>query len=262
MELRLLGQTGMAVSVIGLGTVTWGRLAGLGYRVPSTLPGDDRLLHLLDRAEELGVNLIDTAPAYGESEARLGALLAGRRERWRIASKAGEAFDGLQSHFDFSRPAVLASVGRSLRHLRTDRIDLLTVHSDGLDEGEAKFGQAIDALERLKRQGKIGAVGFSAKTEAGACWAAIRCDVVMLTWNETDQSLSLALQDARRHGAGVLAKKPLAQGKLPASALRFAVGTPGVASAILGTTDPLHLEAAVRALAGDQDTQAGIENPC
>jgi len=262
MELRLLGQTGMAVSVIGLGTVTWGRLAGLGYPVPSALPSDVRLASLLERAEALGVNLIDTAPAYGESEARLGALLAGRRGRWRIASKAGETFDGARSHFDFSRPAILASVGRSMRRLRTDRLDLVTVHSDGEEEGEAKFGQAVDALARLKRQGGIGAVGFSAKTEAGACWAAIRCDVVMLTWNETDQSLSLGLRDAQRHRAGVLVKKPLAQGRLPASSLRFAVGTAGVTSAILGTSDPQHLDAAVKAVLGDHDTQAGIENPC
>lgn len=244
MELRQIGETSLMVSVIGLGTVTWGRTTGLAYPVPPHLPDDGRLNALIGRAEALGVNLIDTAPAYGESEARLGRLLAGRRRQWRIASKAGEEFDGVRSHFDFSRPAILASVARSLRRLKTDHIDLLTVHSDGEDEGEAKFGQAVDALQRLKAQGKIGAVGFSAKTEGGAAWAAIRCDYVMLTWNDTDRSMAAVLDDARRHRAGVLAKKPLAQGRLPPPALRFVIDTPGVTAAILGTSDPLHLDAA------------------
>lgn len=244
MELRPLGQTGLMVSVIGLGTVTWGRTAGLAYPAPPAVPDDGRLGALIERAEALGVNLIDTAPAYGESEARLGKLLAGRRQHWRIASKAGEEFDGERSHFDFSRPAILSSVTRSLRRLKIDHIDLVSIHSDGEDEGEAKFGQAVDALQRLKAQGKIGAVGFSAKTESGAAWASIRCDCVMLTWNETDRGMAAVLDDARRHHTGVLAKKPLAQGKLPASALRFVIDTQGVTSAILGTTEPRHLDAA------------------
>lgn len=247
MELRQIGQTSLMVSVIGLGTVTWGRTTGLAYPVPSSLPDDLRLQALIDQAEARGVNLIDTAPAYGESEARLGKLLVGRRRHWRIASKAGEEFDGSRSHFDFSRPAILASVARSLRRLKTDHIDLVSIHSDGEDEGEAKFGQAADALHRLKAQGKISAVGFSAKTESGAAWAAIRCDYVMLTWNETDRSMAAVLDDARRRQAGVLAKKPLAQGKLPASALRSVIETPGVTAAILGTSDPRHLDAAASA---------------
>lgn len=207
MELRQLGRTGIDVSVVGLGTVTWGRLAGLNYAVPASLPDERRLADLLDTAEALGINLIDTAPAYGESEIRLGALLTGRRDRWRIATKAGEAFDGARSHFDFSRAAMLSSVTRSLRRLKTDHVDLVCIHSDGRDEGEAKFGRAVDALYRLKAQGRIGAVGFSAKTRSGADWAAVRCDVVMLTLNQTDRSMIPVLEQARRHQAAVLAKK-------------------------------------------------------
>ncbi len=261
MELRQLGRTGIDVSVVGLGTVTWGRLAGLNYAVPASLPDERRLADLLDTAEALGINLIDTAPAYGESEIRLGALLTGRRDRWRIATKAGEAFDGARSHFDFSRAAMLSSVTRSLRRLKTDHVDLVCIHSDGRDEGEAKFGRAVDALYRLKAQGRIGAVGFSAKTESGADWAAVRCDVVMLTLNQTDRSMIPVLEQARRHQAAVLAKKPLAQGRLPAEALRFVVDQPAVSAAIVGTGDSEHLAAAAAAVAQRADTQPGMLKP-
>ena len=72
------------------------------------LPSDGRVRELLARARECGVNLIDTAPAYGTSEERLGALLDDR-ERWVIVTKAGEEFADGRSHFDFSPEAIIRS---------------------------------------------------------------------------------------------------------------------------------------------------------
>lgn len=253
MELRPLGHTRIRVSALGLGTVAWGRDTGLKYPRPVTLPSDARIAELVARAEALGINLLDTAPAYGVSETRVGQALAGRRDHWVISTKVGERFDGARSEFDFSAAAVRQSVESSLKALRTDRLDIVLIHSDGFDEGEAKFGASAETLARLKQQGLVRAIGFSGKTVKGDLWAAGWADVLMVTWNEQERDQAPVIEEAARRGIGVLAKKPLAAGRLPASALRFVVKTPGVTSAVIGTTDPAHLASAVEATKGTPD---------
>ena len=83
------------MSVLGLGTVKLGRNAGLKYPAPFELPSDAEAMALLDACAEVGVNLLDTAPAYGSSEERLGAMLRerGDRDDWVISTKVGESFD-------------------------------------------------------------------------------------------------------------------------------------------------------------------------
>ena len=88
--LRPLGRTGLQVSALGLGTVKLGRNQDVKYPRAFELPDDRSAAALLDRARGLGINLLDTAPAYGSSEERLGGLLAGQREHWIICSKVGE----------------------------------------------------------------------------------------------------------------------------------------------------------------------------
>ena len=86
MDRRPLGTTGMMVSPIGLGTVKLGRDSQVKYPETFRIPDDDEARHLLVVAQGLGINLIDTAPAYGASEERLGRLLPGPREDWVIAA--------------------------------------------------------------------------------------------------------------------------------------------------------------------------------
>jgi aryl-alcohol dehydrogenase-like predicted oxidoreductase len=112
---RPLGSTGLMVSPLGLGTVKLGRDQGVKYPNGFQIPDDDAARMLLKQARELGINLIDTAPAYGRSEERLGPLLRGQRNDWVIVSKVGEEFaDGL-SHHDFSAAHTRKSVERSLQ---------------------------------------------------------------------------------------------------------------------------------------------------
>ena len=77
---RPLGSTGLSVSPLGLGTVKLGRDQGVKYPNGFTIPDDQQALQLLGLARELGINLLDTAPAYGSSEQRLGPLLRGQRQ--------------------------------------------------------------------------------------------------------------------------------------------------------------------------------------
>lgn len=269
---RPLGRTGIDVSVLGLGTVKLGRAVGVKYPFAFTPPDDAQAAALLERAADFGINLIDTAPAYGVAEQRLGQLLAGQRDRWVLCTKAGEAFDLArgESSFDFSPRAVRESVERSLERLRTDRLDIVLLHSDGRDAFVLGESGALEALQRLKDEGKVRAVGASTKTPEGAVLAARRCDVVMLTLNPSERADEGAVEAALETGAGVLVKKALASGHLDRLApegrspieesLRFVLGRSGVTSVIVGTINPAHLaenaEAAARAVQ-DSRTPAG-----
>ena len=149
--LRELGDTGLTVSALGLGTVKIGRDQGVKYPTPFSIPDDDAVRDLLARARELGINLIDTAPAYGRSEERLGQLLRDRQD-WVIVSKVGEEFSDGDSHFDFSPAHTRASVERSLRRLNTDYIDLYQYH---FPDPLTPIDETLGALDDLVRSGKV-----------------------------------------------------------------------------------------------------------
>lgn len=259
MNIRPLGTTDIHVSVLGLGTVKLGRNAAVKYPRPFDLPSDDEARALLDLASDLGINLIDTAPAYGTSEERLGALLYGHRDRWIISTKVGEEFDPAtgRSRFDFSPEHTRASVERSLSRLRTDRLDIVLVHSDGDDERIVRECGTLATLADLKREGKIRAVGFSPKTPEGARAAAEHSDVLMLTLNPLDQAMLPIVRAA--NGKGMLIKKGLLSGRLDGvhgglgggdaveACLRFLLAEANVASVVVGTIDPAHLRHNARA---------------
>jgi aryl-alcohol dehydrogenase-like predicted oxidoreductase len=243
---RPLGRSGVNIAPIGLGTVKLGRNTDVKYPAAFDLPSDAQVEKLLETALDLGVNLIDTAPAYGSSEARLGAFVAAHRERIVLATKAGERYENGRSTYDFSAKAITASVDNSLRNLRTDHIDILVLHSNGEDEKILTQTDALEGLAALKRGGKVRAAGISAKTEKGVALAAESLDVIMTPFSQSDQSLAGALSKSHAAGLGVLAIKGLASGHLAAkAAIEFVLKQPFVDSLIIGTIDPAHLKAAV-----------------
>ncbi len=247
---RPLGNTGLIVSPLGLGTVKLGRDQGVKYPNGFTIPDDAAARALLDQARALGINLIDTAPAYGVSEQRLGPLLRGQRENWVIVSKVGEEFDNGQSRFDFSPAHTRLSVERSLQRLETDRIDLVLVHSDGNDVAILRDSGVYETLAELKREGKLRAFGLSGKTVEGGLLALERGDCAMVTYNLAERGEQAVLDHAATHGKGILIKKALASrhavlaGEDPVRAsFELVFGHPGVTAAIVGTINPQHLAA-------------------
>ncbi|MEB0079217.1 aldo/keto reductase [Pseudomonas sp. CCI3.2] len=246
---RPLGSTGLSVSPLGLGTVKLGRNEGVKYPNGFKIPDDREAEMLLKLARDLGVNLIDTAPAYGTSEERLGPLLRGQRHEWVIVSKVGEEFEGGQSRHDFSAAHTRLSVERSLKRLETDFIDLVLVHSDGNDLAVLNESGVYEALAELKQQGKIRGYGFSGKTVEGGLLALREGDCAMVTYNLNEQTERPVLDYAASHGKAVLVKKALASGHVCLSpgidpihaSFQLLFAHPGVASAIVGTINPLHL---------------------
>ena len=246
---RPLGSTGLMVSPLGLGTVKLGRDQGVKYPNGFTIPDDNQARLLLAQARELGINLIDTAPAYGRSEERLGPLLRGQRDEWVIVSKVGEEFDDGQSRFDFSAAHTRASVERSLKRLETDCIDLVLVHSDGNDLRILETEAVYETLALLKQEGKIRGFGFSGKTVAGGLKALEQGDCAMVTYNLNEQGERPVLDYAATHGKAILVKKALASGHVCLSpgvdpvraSFELLFGHPGVSSAIVGTINPVHL---------------------
>lgn len=249
MLLRQLGQTGLNVSALGLGTVKLGRNQGVKYPESFVLPSDQDVQRLLGSARDLGINFVDTAPAYGQSEERLGKMLKGQRHDWVIATKAGEEFIDGESSFDFTPAALTHSVERSLQHLKTDYLDVVLVHSNGDDETIIQRYSVFETLERLKQQGKLRAFGMSTKTVAGGALAVQHSDVVMTTYYPGYADELAVIKAAEQANKGVLIKKALASGHLDkiagddpvAASMRYIFAEPGVTSVIVGTINPVHL---------------------
>lgn len=253
MQTRRLGTSDIEVSVIGLGTVKFGRNQGVKYPEAFTLPSDQELKQLLMLARELGINLLDTAPAYGISEERLGKLLAGEREHWVITTKVGEEFIDGKSHFDFSSRALELSVNRSLKRLRTDYLDVVLVHSHGEDVALIEEENVFYMLEKIKLAGKIRAYGMSTKTVAGGLLTIEKADVAMVTYHPDHTSEKSVIDYAHQQNKGIFIKKALASGHFSRAenvnpireALHFILAEPGVTSIIIGTINPTHLRSNV-----------------
>lgn len=242
MELRTLGSTGLKVSPLGLGTVKIGRDQQVKYPTGFTIPDDAAVRALFDLAWELGINTLDTAPAYGNSEERLGQLLPHRHD-WVIVGKVGEIFEHGQSAFDFSAEFTRQSVERSLKRLGRDYLDMVLVHSDGNDMRIIRDEPVCDTLQQLKHEGLIRAVGMSTKTVEGGLWCVENMDVVMATYNPACTDELPVLQRACELNKGVLIKKGLQSGHAQSveEALRFVFAQPAVHSVIVGTINPAHL---------------------
>lgn len=241
---RRLGLTGFDVSEISLGSVKFGRTTGLKYPNRVSIPNDEQLKRLICEANDLGINLLDTAPAYGESEQRIGELLHNEIKGWKISTKVGEEFDGKSSHFNFEPAAINQSIHRSIKRLRRDHLDIALIHSNGEDEDILLNFGALETLKALKQKGLIKAVGISYKTSAGAK-IAIRqgADLLMATLNTADRSQEKTIREAFDSGVGVLIKKPFASGhQANSSSLRFVLEREEVTSVVIGTTNIGHLK--------------------
>jgi aryl-alcohol dehydrogenase-like predicted oxidoreductase len=246
---RRFEALGRDVSPIAFGSFKIGRNEGIKYAHGYALPSAAEARALLHEVCDLGIDLIDTAPAYGLAESRIGQALMTRRDSVTIATKVGEMFASGRSEYDFSRRAVERSVGESMQRLCTDRIDVVHVHSDGSDLAILRDGGAIAALEDARSAGRVGVIGFSPKTVEGAmaCLGDPRIGCLMLEYHPRDASMAPAMDECARRSIAVLVKKPLASGAIaPSDSIPFVLAHPAVAAAVVGSLRIEHLREIAR----------------
>lgn len=238
---RTARRLGCAVTALGWGAFKIGRNEGIKYPQGYALPTEAEAIALVHSVIALGVTLIDTAPAYGLSEERLGrafaALAPSARASIVVSTKAGETFGDGISQYDFSRGAIERSLAMSHERLQSRRIDLVSIHSDGSDLAILGDGSALAVLRDAKTRGTIGAIGFSPKSVDGAraALAQPEVDAIMVEFHPDAPEFASVIAHAHTLGKAVLVKKPLASGRLdPATAIPWILNHPGVTSVVVG----------------------------
>ena len=212
MEQRLLGKTGLSLSLLGFGAAPLGNEYGT-----VDLAEGERAVHA---AIDAGINFFDTSPYYGRtlSEQRLGQYLQGRRDRAVLSTKCGRYdFAG----FDFSARRIRASIDESLGRLRTDHVDILIAHDIEFGDTGQVVNETIPALREIQKQGKarfIGISGFPIKLLARV---AVQTEVDLVLsychYNLMVQSLDRDLLPAlEAHNIGLINGSPLHMGMLTA----------------------------------------------
>jgi aryl-alcohol dehydrogenase-like predicted oxidoreductase len=214
MRYRILGSTGLRVSVVGVGTWQFGGEWGRNFS-----QGD--VDAILDQAAECGINLIDTAECYGDhlSECLIGDYLKRHdRSRWIIATKFGHHFKSFMSRDELFSPAdVSKQLAASLRSLRVEAIDLYQFHSGS----DAQFqNQALwKTLAEAREAGKIRHLGVSILGKGSELQARqareVGAEALQVIYSRLDRRPEqLYLPYAERDNLGILARVPLASGLL------------------------------------------------
>jgi aryl-alcohol dehydrogenase-like predicted oxidoreductase len=264
---RTFGATSLHTSALGFGA---GHIGGTNMT-------EQEAGTILNRAIDLGVNLIDTARGYGMSEERIGRHLSYRRNDFVLVSKCGYSVPGYQ---DWTPEAIHAGVDMALRLMRTDYLDGMLLHSCPRATLDTKG--LLDALDECVKAGKVRAVGYSGENEDLAYALSLkRFHIVETSVNIFDQRGIVAyLPTAVKHDVGVIAKRPLANAPWKYSerpvgnycepywermiamqahkivqesglpwdelALRFSAFTEGVSTAIVGTANVNNLQHNIR----------------
>jgi aryl-alcohol dehydrogenase-like predicted oxidoreductase len=215
MEFRRVGNSGLVVSVVGLGTNNFGMRLDFA-----------RTREVVEAALENGITLFDTADSYGASEERLGEILEGRRDDVILATKFGSDVRkrGLSNGEDWdargSRRYVIRAVESSLRRLRTDWIDLYQLH---WPDPATPIEETLSALDELVRAGKvryIGSSNFRGWQVADAEWKARMHRLERFVSAQNEYSLlnrgieSELVPALEEYGIGLLPYFPLASGLL------------------------------------------------
>lgn len=213
MKYRILGSTNLSVSIIGLGTWQYGGEWGIDY-------SDDQVRAIVDKAGELGVNLIDTAECYGAHRAEdlIGKAIKGNREKWIVATKFGHEFHSFMERSRLFKPEeVRSQLEESLKALQTEYVDIYQIHSP-TDE-EFMCPGLWEMLQKEMEKGKIRHLGISISSNRNVfqtdAATAMHARVLQVVYNRLDRGPEEAVfPSCKRQNLGVLARVPIASGYL------------------------------------------------
>lgn len=281
MVFRRLGRTGLRVSEIALGTVELGLEYGIRTGAAPNKPDATDAELLLNKALDKGVNFIDTAADYGDSEEIIGRAIHNRRTEFLLATKC---LHRLEEGFSCkaSRSHIRASIDRSLSRLQTDTIDLIQIHGRDIVDVEKRMmqdGEVMDELEQARTAGKIRYIGYSSYSEEASLMAIHdgRWDTLQIAYNIFDQrAASRVVPVAQEQDIGLIIRSALLKGALtgkakhlpphlkilaehtetltrltgsdytlPQTALRFVLSNPSISTIIVGADRVSYLDEAV-----------------
>jgi aryl-alcohol dehydrogenase-like predicted oxidoreductase len=212
MQYRSLGGTGIKVSPYALGALMFATQVGN--------PDPEDSIRIIHKGLDAGINLVDTADAYGDSEETVGRALKGRRDNVVLATKVSRPMGADPNQQGASRRWIITAVENSLRRLQTDHIDLYQIHRPDPD---TDIDETLSVLTDLVRSGKIRAFGTSAMPASNlveAQWVAERRGLERFRTDQPPYSIlnrsieREVLPVAQRYGMGVLVWGPLGQGML------------------------------------------------
>lgn len=213
MKYRILGSTGLEVSVVGVGTWQFGGEWGVDFT-------QSEVDAILGTARDVGINLIDTAECYGDhlSEIFIGNSIKNERDKWIVATKFGHHYHGFMDrtrHFDPDN--IIKQLDESLKSLKTDYIDIYQMHSGTDDEFETEG--LWDVLQRQVEKGKIRHIGLSISSNKNIYQTSkakkLGFEIIQVVYNRLDrESEKEVLPKCQDLNLGVLARVPLASGFL------------------------------------------------
>jgi aryl-alcohol dehydrogenase-like predicted oxidoreductase len=264
---RELGRTGLQVTMLGYGAM---ELRGAPRGRDVTEAQAETILHTVLDA---GINYIDTSIDYGLSEERIGRYIASRRSEYYLASKCGcvvgatPAPRGQRNPHVFTRDNIVAGVEQSLARMKTDHLDVVQFHGSPSKQTLEEH-DALEALLSLKRAGKVRFIGMSATLPHLADHIAMGVfDVFQIPYSAVEREHEAIITSAAESGAGIVIRggaakgapsgerwqtarlDDLLEGMTPMEfILRFTFTHPGMATNIVGTINPAHLQDNIVAL--------------
>jgi aryl-alcohol dehydrogenase-like predicted oxidoreductase len=263
---RILGRTGLEVTQLGFGTAL--RLE------PEDRFGDDEAEGILHAVLDAGINFIDTAPDYGESEERIGRFISHRREEFYLATKCGCNIDADGARQDpkhlWTADRVRRNVDQSLARMKTDYVDLLQMHNPSVEEVEE--GGLVEALIEIRQVGKTRFIGVSSTAPHLMTFAGTDAfDAFQVPYSALEPTHEVMIQQVADGGAGMIVRGGIAQGGRNQHSgrwdlwdragldelagemsryefvLRFTLSHPACQTTIVGTTQPSHLRSNIAA---------------
>jgi aryl-alcohol dehydrogenase-like predicted oxidoreductase len=262
MEQRVLGKSGLKVSVLGYGA--------MALHDPKDISDKDAE-HLLGSVLDSGVTFVDTSPDYGASEERIGKYISHRRSEYYLASKCGCNIteDGVRLdpiHL-WTRERLISNIELSLRRLGTEYIDIWQIHNASVEDVDR--GDLVAVMEEVKQSGKVHHVSISSELPHIATYIERRdFATYQIPYSALQREHELVIGDAAAAGCGVIVRGGVAQGSAVTGrrkellelwekagldelldegesrsqfVLRYTISHPGMSTTIVGTRSRDHL---------------------